>query len=91
MQIGAKNTEKIPDVSDVSECLRGSTDRHRMQQREVSLAHNLLEIMLPHELRTQIIKRMTSLKGEVCTGRDVHTVQFLFVSICHGVARLTNA
>src|SRR5882762_6312951 len=32
--------------------------------KEVSLAHNLLEIMLPRELRTQIIKRMTSQKVE---------------------------
>src|SRR5882762_10784606 len=32
--------------------------------REVSLAHNLLEIMLPRELRTRIIKRMTSQKVE---------------------------
>jgi hypothetical protein len=29
-------------------------------------------------------------KGKVSTGRDTHTVQFLFVSICCGVAMLTN-
>src|ERR1700683_1434288 len=61
-----------------------------MQQREVGLAHNLLEIMLPHKLRTQIIKRMTSRKVKVGTGRDAHTVWFVFVSICCGMVRLTN-
>jgi len=30
-------------------------------------------------------------KGEVCTGRDTHIVRFVFVSICCGMARLTNA
>jgi len=29
-------------------------------------------------------------KGGVCTGRDARTVRFVFVSICCGVARLTN-
>jgi hypothetical protein len=28
--------------------------------------------------------------GEVYTGRDARTVRFVFVSICCGVARLTN-
>ena len=36
MQIGTNNTEKTPDDSDDSEWHRGSTDRHRMQQREIS-------------------------------------------------------
>jgi len=54
MQIGANNTEKTPDDSDDSEWHRGNTDRHRMQQREISGAYNLLEIMLPRKLRTRI-------------------------------------
>ena len=29
-------------------------------------------------------------KGRVCTGLDARTVRFVFVSICCGVARLTN-
>ena len=52
-QIGTDDTEKTPYNSDDTEWHRGSTDRHRMQQREVSGAHNLLKIMLPRELRTR--------------------------------------
>ena len=29
-------------------------------------------------------------KGEVCTGQDARTVRSVFVSICCGMARLTN-
>jgi len=54
--IGTDDTEK----SQMTQMIQISSDEHRMQQREDGLAHNLLEIMLPHELRIQIIKWMTT-------------------------------
>src|SRR5882762_6158977 len=57
MQIGAKTQER-PQMTQITQSDKEEAQiaRHKMQQREVSLAHNLLEIMLPYELRIWIIK-----------------------------------
>ena len=80
MQIGANNTEKTLDDSDDSEWQRQSTDRHRMQQREGSLAYNLLEIKLPCKLRAQKSNEWCHERW-VCTGQDVHTPWLVFLCI----------
>jgi hypothetical protein len=43
-------------------------------------------------VRTEDLDNQTNdiAKGGVCTGRDAHTVWFMFVSICCGMAKLTN-
>ena len=87
MQIGTNNTEKTPNDSDDSEWQRGSTDKHRMQQREVSLAHNLLEIMFPCKMRTwKSNRKRWSMYRTGC----VYSTVCACTCLCCGVARLTT-